>query len=203
MLEAAAVTKSFQGRHVLGPLDLQLGAGERLAVTGPNGAGKSTLLRCIAGTIAPCSGAIRVAGHRAGTVAAKRAIGVTFAQERAFYLRLSGKENLLTFAMVRLPPARARAAVELVLADLELHDIAARRIDRCSTGMVQQVAIARALLGGPSLLLLDEPTRSLDDAAVERLWAALDRRPHMTLVIATHRREDVDRCQHHLALAAG
>jgi ABC-2 type transport system ATP-binding protein len=203
MLEAAAVTKSFQGRHVLGPLDLQLGPGERLAVTGPNGAGKSTLLRCIAGTLAPCSGEITVAGHRAGTRAAKRSIGVTFAQERAFYLRLSGTENLLTFAMMRLPAARARAAVELVLSELELHDIAARRIDRCSSGMVQQIAIARALLGVPRLLLLDEPTRSLDDAAVARLWAAVDRRSYMTMIIATHRREDVERCQHHLALAAG
>jgi ABC-type multidrug transport system ATPase subunit len=203
MLEAAAVTKSFDGRHVLGPLDLRLDAGERLALTGPNGAGKSTLLRCIAGTLAPCSGAITVAGHPAGTQAAKREIGATFAQERAFYLRLSGKENLLTFAMLRLPTARARAAVELVLGELELHDIAARRIDRCSSGMVQQVAIARALLGGPSLMLLDEPTRSLDDAAVERLWTALDRRPDMTLIVATHRREDVERCERHIALGAG
>jgi ABC-type multidrug transport system ATPase subunit len=203
MLEAHALTKSFQGRHVLGPLDLQLGAGERLAVTGPNGAGKSTLLRCIAGTLAADSGAIRIAGHRAGTRAARHSIGVTFAQERAFYLRLSGTENLLTFAMMRLPPARARAAVEHVVGELELHEIAARRIDRCSSGMVQQIAIARALLGGPALLLLDEPTRSLDEAAVARLWAVLDRRPHTTLIIATHRREDVERCQHHLALAGG
>ncbi len=203
MLEATAVTKSFQGRHVLGPLDLRLGAGERLALTGPNGAGKSTLLRCIAGTLAPSSGEITVAGHRAGTRAARRSIGVTFAQERAFYLRLSGTENLLTFAMMRLPPARARAAVEHVLTELELHDIAARRVDACSSGMVQQIAIARALLGMPSLLLLDEPTRSLDDAAVARLWAAIERRSHMTLIVATHRREDVERCQHHLALAAG
>jgi ABC-type multidrug transport system ATPase subunit len=203
MLEAAAITKSFQGKHVLGPIDLRLDAGERLAVTGPNGAGKSTLLRCIAGTLAPCSGAITVAGHRAGTQAAKRSIGVAFAQERAFYFRLSGTENLLTFAMVRLPSARARAAVKLVVSELELEDIAARRLDRCSSGMVQQLAIARALLGAPSLLLLDEPTRSLDDRAVERLWAAMDRRPNMALIIATHRREDVEQCQHHLALAAG
>jgi ABC-2 type transport system ATP-binding protein len=203
MLEAAAVTRSFQGRHVLGPLDLRLDAGERLAVTGPNGAGKSTLMRCIAGTLAPSSGAITVAGHRAGTPSAKRSIGVTFAQERAFYLRLSGRENLLTFAMMRLAPGRARAAVERVVGELELQDIVARRIDRCSSGMVQQIAIARALLGGPALLLLDEPTRSLDDAAVARLWAAVDRRPYMALIIATHRREDVERCQRHLALAAG
>jgi ABC-type multidrug transport system ATPase subunit len=203
MLEATAITKSFKGRHVLGPLDLKLGAGERMALTGPNGAGKSTLLRCVAGTLSPCSGAITVAGHRAGTQEAKRRIGVAFAQERSFYLRLSGTENLLTFAMLRLPSARARAAVKHVVGELELEDVAARRTDLCSSGMVQQLAIARALLGEPSLLLLDEPTRSLDDAAVARLWAAVDRRPHMALIIATHRREDVERCQHQLALGAG
>jgi ABC-type multidrug transport system ATPase subunit len=203
MLEAAAITKTFGDKHVLGPLDLRLDAAERVAVTGPNGAGKSTLVRCIAGTLAPSSGAITVAGHRAGTQEAKRRIGVAFAQERAFYLRLSGTENLLTFAMLRLPPAKARAAVDNVVSELELEDIAAQRIDRCSSGMVQQLAIARALLGDPSLLLLDEPTRSLDDEAVARLWAAVDRRPRMALIIATHRKEDVERCQHHLALAAG
>ncbi|MGZ4187399.1 MAG: ATP-binding cassette domain-containing protein [Solirubrobacteraceae bacterium] len=203
MLEAAAITRTFGGKHVLGPLDLRLDVSERLAVTGPNGAGKSTLIRCIAGTLAPCSGEITVAGHPAGTHEAKRRIGVAFAQERAFYLRLNGAENLLTFALLRLPPARARAAVKHVVSELELEDIAAQRIDRCSSGMVQQLAIARALLGEPSLLLLDEPTRSLDDDAVARLWAAVDRRPHMALIIATHRREDVERCQHHVALAAG
>lgn len=202
MLEAHAVTKAFQGRHVLGPLDLRLAAGERLALTGPNGAGKSTLLRCIAGTVAPCGGTVTVAGHRAGSRGARRSIGVTFAQERSFYLRLSGMENLLTFAMMRLPSARARAAVERVVSELELHEIAARRIDQCSSGMVQQVAIARSLLGEPSLLLLDEPTRSLDEAATARLWGAVDRRPQTAVIIATHRREDVDRCQRQLALAS-
>jgi len=202
MLEAHAVTKSFQGRHVLGPLDLRLAAGDRLALTGPNGAGKSTLLRCIAGTVAPNGGTVTVAGHRAGSREARRTIGVTFAQERSFYLRLSGIENLLTFAMMRLPSARARAAVERVVTELELHEIGARRIDQCSSGMVQQVSIARALLGEPSLLLFDEPTRSLDEAAIARLWAAVDRRPHTAVIIATHRREDVDRCQRQLALAS-
>jgi ABC-type multidrug transport system ATPase subunit len=201
MLQALGLTRSFQGQRVLGPLDLHLARGERLALTGHNGAGKSTLLRCIAGTLAPTSGTIAVAGHRAGTVAAKRYIGVSFAQERSFYLRLTGVENLLTFASMREAPARARADLQHVLDELELHDVAARRIDRCSSGMVQQLAIARALLGHPALLLLDEPTRSLDSTAVERLWRALDRRPQTALIIATHRREDVERCERRLDLA--
>ncbi len=201
MLEARAVTRSFQGRPVLGPLDLDLAGGERLALTGPNGAGKSTLLRMVVGTLAPSSGTVRVAGHRAGSRAARQCLGVSFAQERSFYQRLTGLENLRVFASMRMRRRRADAAVARIVEELELPDIAARRLDRCSSGMVQQLAIARALLGAPSLLVLDEPTRSLDAAAVERLWAAIERRRALTLVIATHRKEDVERCERQLDLA--
>jgi ABC-2 type transport system ATP-binding protein len=202
VLEAHDLTRTFQGRDVLGPLDLRLDAGERLALTGANGAGKSTLLRCIAGTVAPSKGTITVAGHPAGSTAAKRCIGVSFAQERSFYYRLTGAENLTTFATMREGKAQAKTSVEEILSELELHDVAARRIDRCSSGMVQQLSIARALLGTPPVLLLDEPTRSLDTAAIDRLWSALDRRRRATVIIATHREEDVGRCERQLSLCA-
>lgn len=203
ILELTAVTRTFAGQRVLGPVDLELGPGERLALTGPNGSGKSTLLRCIGGTLTPSSGVITVEGAPAGTRAARERVSASFSQERSFYLRLTGRENLITFACLREPAARARAHVEELVAELGLGDIAATRMDRCSTGMVQQVAFARALLGTPGLLLLDEPTRSLDEAAAERLWAALARRPSLALIMATHRDEDIERCERHLALAAG
>jgi ABC-type multidrug transport system ATPase subunit len=207
ILELRNLTRSFRVRgasgatRVLGPVDLEVSIGDRVVLTGANGSGKSTLLRCVAGTIAPTSGTIVIDGHRAGTNAAKHRVGVSFSQERSFYLRLTGVQNLLTFARLRLPPSQARTAVAQVIGELELEDIASRRVDRCSTGMVQQLAIARALVGDPRLLLLDEPTRSLDEDAMARLWRAIDARPGTALVIATHRPEDIDRCDRRLALA--
>jgi ABC-type multidrug transport system ATPase subunit len=209
ILEVRGLTRSFPSRgvvggseRVVGPLDLEVEAGERVALTGSNGSGKSTLLRCVAGTLAPSAGTVHIGADPAGTAPAKRRMGVSLAQERSFYLRLTGVQNLITFARLRLPGRQARAAVYDVIDELELRDIAARRVDRCSTGMVQQLAIARALIGNPPLLLLDEPTRSLDEDAVARLWRAVDTRPDAALVIATHRPEDVERCGRRLALSA-
>jgi ABC-type multidrug transport system ATPase subunit len=203
VLEVAGLDRRFGEREVLRGLELRLWAGERLAVTGPNGSGKTTLLRCVSGTLTPSEGRVEVCGHAAGSLAARRRIGVSLSQERSFYLRLSGRNNLLFFARLRYRREReARLATEHLIDELELGTIAAERVDRCSTGMVQQLALARALLGSPALLVLDEPTRSLDPGAVERLWGAIDRRPEITLLIATHRSDDVDRCTERLDLGS-
>jgi ABC-type multidrug transport system ATPase subunit len=84
--------------------------------------------------------------------------------------------------------------VQEVEEELALETIASERINRASSGMIQQVALARALLGDPALVLLDEPTRSLDAEARERLWQALERRTRTCVVMATHLDEDVKRC---------
>ena len=133
---------------------------------------------------------------------ARRWTGVSLSQDRSFYLRLSGRNNLLFFAGVR--GIRREDAAPMVAAleqELELGAILAKRVDRCSTGMVQQLAFARALIGTPRLLLLDEPTRSLDADATERLWRAVEARPHLAVLIATHRNDDVARCHRRLYLS--
>ena len=132
---------------------------------------------------------------------ARRWTGVSLSQERSFYLRLSGRDNLLFFAGVRgIRRGDAVRMVEALEEELELGAILAKRVDRCSTGMVQQLAFARALIGVPRILLLDEPTRSLDAEATERLWRAVEARPHLALLIATHREDDVARCQRRIDL---
>jgi ABC-2 type transport system ATP-binding protein len=196
VLTIERLSRRFGSLEVVRSLNLTARRGERIALCGPNGSGKTTVLRCVAGTVIPTGGRVSVGGHPAGTIEARRLVGASFSQERSFYLRLSGRENLLFFAMLRTDGKREAARqVQAVEEELELAKIAQERVDRCSTGMIQQLALARALLGGPSLLLLDEPTRSLDDDALERLWNALDRRREgIALVIATHRTDDVERC---------
>jgi ABC-type multidrug transport system ATPase subunit len=202
VLRIEELGRRFGDHRVVHSLDLALELGERVALRGPNGSGKTTVLRCIAGTLTPTAGRISVGGHPAGTLEARRLVGASFSQERSFYLRLLGHDNLVFFARLRLPGMReAERRVRALEEELELDDIVRERVDRCSTGMIQQLAFARALLGEPSLIMLDEPTRSLDDDALERVWAALDRRKErVALVIATHRADDVERCERRIDL---
>jgi ABC-type multidrug transport system ATPase subunit len=195
VLAIEGLTRRFGGHEVVRSLDLRLEPGEKVALWGPNGSGKSTVLRCIAGTLLPSEGVVRVCGHEAGSLDARALVGASLSQERSFDMRLTGRANLLFFARLRFGSERIAALkVQEVEEELELEAIAAETVNRASSGMIQQVALARALLGDPALVLLDEPTRSLDADARERLWQALDRRRHTSVVLATHLDEDVKRC---------
>lgn len=184
------------GEHVvIESLTLDVVPGDRIALVGANGSGKTTFLRCVAGVLAPTRGSVSVSGHSAGSMRARAHTGVALAQERSWYQRLTGRANLVFFAQLRTGTKRAATRiVDEVIEELELGHIAVERVDRCSTGMVQQLSFARALLGRPSLVVLDEPTRSLDRDARKRVWAALDRRRDTAVVIATHLDEDLEHC---------
>jgi ABC-type multidrug transport system ATPase subunit len=202
ILDVEGLCRRYGAHEVVRSLDLSAERGHRIALCGPNGSGKTTVLRCIAGTVTPTAGRISVGGHPAGTIEASRLVGTSFSQERSFYLRLSGHDNLLFFARLRTDGKRDAARhVGALEEELQLEEIVRERVNRCSTGMIQQLAVARALLGEPSLLLLDEPTRSLDHDALGRLWRALDRRrDDVALLIATHRADDVERCDSRIVL---
>ncbi len=203
ILSVRGLTRSFGDQVVVSDLDLQVRAGERVALRGPNGSGKTTILRCITGALIPTAGDVDVTGNRAGTQAANRLLGASLSQERSFYLRLSGRANLLFFARLRhRTSADAVAQVRALVEELEIEQITTKRLDSCSTGMLQQVALARALLGAPQLFVLDEPTRSLDADAKKRLWAALERRPDTAVVIATHLPDDLEHCGRHVDVGA-
>jgi heme ABC exporter ATP-binding subunit CcmA len=192
VLEARGLRRWFGRVRVLHDIDLTLAPGEALAVAGPNGAGKSTLLRLLAGLLRPSAGEVRVLGRSLrGDAAARRAIGL-LSHQSLLYDDLTLAENL-TFA-ARLyglprPAAAARAALEAAgLADR--CDASPRRLSR---GLLQRAAIARALLHGPRVLLLDEPFTALDAGAAVRLREMLRDRltDGLGMVIVTHHLAEV------------
>ena len=154
LLEARGVARSFGSRVALEPTDVALAAGEVVALLGPNGAGKSTLLALLAGSLEPT----------AGTVDRPERVGWV-PQRAAHYGRLTALENLRLFAALeRVPPARA----DRLAADFDLPE--GTRASSLSVGNRQRLDVALALLAEPQVLLLDEPTSSLDPTQRERVW---------------------------------
>ncbi len=175
------MTRSFGRRVVLEPTDLDIGAGEVVALGGPNGAGKSTLLAILAGALRPSGGT--VGGARVGWMP----------QRPALYGRLTPRENLELFARLA-GLADPGAAVTRALADVGL-DVEERRAATLSVGNQQRLNLAIGLLGDPSVLLLDEPTASLDAQRRGGLWelVARVRGGGGGVVFATHNLDEARR----------
>ncbi len=154
LLLARGVGRRFGTRVALEPTDVSLAAGEVVALVGPNGAGKSTLLAILAGSLEPTEGTVE-RPERVGWVP----------QRAAHYGRLTALENLRLFAALeRVPKERA----DELAAAFELP--ADTRASSLSVGNRQRLDVALALLAAPKVLLLDEPTSSLDPAQRERVW---------------------------------
>jgi ABC-2 type transport system ATP-binding protein len=165
LIACAGLVKSFGGRRVLGPIDLALGSGDRVALLGPNGAGKTTLLSLLAGSAEASAGEVRRPELRE--------IGVV-PQRPALYRRLSARENLELFAHLAGVPEPEEELAELSAA-VALGDALERPVERLSLGQAQRVNVAIGLLGKPRVVLLDEPTAALDPGHRLALWAMLER----------------------------
>ena len=172
-------------------LSFTAGAGEVLALLGPNGSGKTTALKLISTMLLPDSGTVRVAGfdtqRDGGRV--RQQVGIAIATERSFFPRLSARENLEFFAALDdVPRAECKVRIEEVLRDTGLTEHADLLVMKFSSGMYQRLGIARALVKRPAVLLLDEPTRSLDAATTAHFWTTIrdlaDRQT--TILLATH-----------------
>ena len=174
-------------QRALAGVDLTLRAGEATALLGPNGAGKSTLVGILATLTTPSTGEVRYGGARAGDDDdLRRAIGV-IAHESLCYGDLTGRENLEFFARL-YDVADARKAAASLLSRVGLDDAAGRPARTYSRGMMQRLAVARALVHQPQLLLADEPFTGLDRSGVELLATLLeDERARVCiLVVVTH-----------------
>jgi ABC-2 type transport system ATP-binding protein len=173
-------------------------SGEVVAVVGHNGAGKSTLLRILVALIVPTSGSARICGfdvERQGAEV-RRQIGYHTGDE-GFYGRLSGRENLQFFAVMNnLGGSEARERISSVTEWMGLSADLDRQVRTYSTGMTHRLGLARALLHGPSVLLLDEPTRSLDPFAAADFRHLLKddivRQRGTSLLFASHSLSEVD-----------
>lgn len=164
---------------------------EVLAVLGPNGSGKTTTLKLISTMLLPDGGSVRVGGfdtlRDAGKV--RRQVGIAVATERSFFPRLSARENLEFFgALDEVPRGERTQRIDDVLRDTGLDEQADTLVMKFSSGMYQRLGIARALVKRPSVLLLDEPTRSMDAATTAHFWVTIRTlaAQQTTVLLATH-----------------
>jgi ABC-2 type transport system ATP-binding protein len=179
---ARGLERRFGATRALAGVDLEVRAGSVHALLGPNGAGKTTLLRVLTGLATPTGGTIHVLGHDAGgrrPRALAGRIGLVPSGTRSMYLRISGAENLVFFARLHgLRRGAAEVRAREVLADVGLAGAADRRAGTYSQGMLRRLAVARALLTRPEVLVVDEATHDLDpeggDAIRALVGAAAD-----------------------------
>ena len=178
MISARQVEKRFGDKRVLRGLDFELPRGGFLLVTGANGSGKTTLLRLCAGLALPTAGELDVDAPR-------EQVGF-LGHEPLVYRELTALENLDLYGrLYRIPERRER--IGMLLERFGLWEARADRVASYSRGMTQRLALCRALLHEPTLLVLDEPFTALDAEAAALVDRELaERRDHATFVVATH-----------------
>jgi len=181
--------------RALDKISLQVPGGSVLALLGPNGSGKTTLLRLISTVLLPDAGRVLIGDEdtRTAGTAIRQRVAFAITAERSFFPRLSARENLDFFAALDNVPRRRRAErIPALLEETGLSDHADTLVIKFSSGMYQRLGIARALVKQPSVILLDEPTRSLDPASAEDFWKLVQksRDRGATIVVATHNFEE-------------
>jgi len=181
--------------HALKGVSLAVKTGEVLGLLGPNGSGKSTTLKLISTMLLPDRGEVLVQGldtcNHGQEV--RRSVGFAVASERSFFPRLTVRENLDFFAALEnVHRQDVSDRVESVLFCVSLMHAAGKQVMKLSSGMHQRLGIARAMIKNPAILLLDEPTRSLDAAAADELWTLIQNLSvtGTTVVLATHNFEE-------------
>jgi heme exporter protein A len=183
-IELDGLERRYGERVALAGVSARLEAGQTLAVLGGNGAGKTTLLRVLAGLLRPHAGRARVLDAELPGERWKLPGKVGYlAHEPLLYRDLSGRENLGYHARLH---GVGEARVESVLAEVGMERRADDPVRELSRGMVQRMAVARAVLHDPPLLLLDEPRANLDPAAAELLEPLIGRASGRTRVLVSH-----------------
>lgn len=204
MIKTVNLSKRFGTKVAVDDLNLEVGEGEVLGILGPNGAGKTTTIRMLAALIAPSKGEAYVAGYRTG-VDDRRIRSVTgiLTETPGFYDRLSAWRNLEFYAqMYEMPAPARRERIGRLLEMMGLKESASSPVGTFSKGMKQKLAIARALLHEPRVVLLDEPTSGLDPESARTVREMIRdmRAAGKTMLVCTHNLEEAERLSDRLAI---
>jgi ABC-2 type transport system ATP-binding protein len=175
----------------LNQVSLTVPRGQVFVLLGPNGSGKTTTLKLISTVLLPDSGRVLVddSDTRSDSPRVRARVSFAVANERSFFPRLSARENLDFFATLdNVPRSRRAGRIDELLAAVGLSDAQDTLVMKFSSGMYQRLGLARALMKDPPILLLDEPTRSLDPAAAAHLWTLISAlsTSGRTVLIASH-----------------
>ena len=191
--------------RALEAVSLQVAAGSVLVLLGPNGSGKTTTLKLISTMLLPDQGRVLVQDFdtQRDPQAVRERVGFAVATERSFFPRLSARENLDFFAALNDVPRKFRAErIDELLARTGLLEAGDTLVQKFSSGMYQRLGIARALIHHPSIVLLDEPTRSLDPGSAAQFWNMVRELPSQgaTVVLATHNFNEAVEVGNHVAI---
>jgi ABC-2 type transport system ATP-binding protein len=176
-------------------VSFEIETGEIFGLIGRNGAGKTTLTKIIATLVQPSGGKVSVKGFDSvgDEVKVRALIGLATAEERSFYWRLSSEQNMMFFArLYGMSEAKARRKIGELFETLNLNELAKRRFSTLSTGNKQRLAVARALLPAPPILLLDEPTRSLDPLAAAEMRHLIASLKNVSVLLTSHNLSEVE-----------
>lgn len=206
MIHARGLTKRFGDFTAVEQVDLDVRAGEVLALLGPNGAGKTTTVRMLCSTLAPTSGSAKVAGFDVARQPrqVRARVGV-LTENHGLYNRMPALEYLDFYGQIYdLPKGRRRQIAQRLLEEFGLAADAHRRVGEYSKGMRQKLALARALLHNPPVLLLDEPTSAMDPESARLVRNAIHdlRSAERAVVLCTHNLAEAEELADQIAIVS-
>ena len=202
-IEVAALAKSYGAVTAVAGLDFTVARGRTVALLGPNGAGKTTTIAMLLGLLEPTAGTVRILGEPMPRQRARVLPRMNFTSPYVdLPQRLTVRQNLTVYAEL-YAVARPKERIEALARDLDLTELMARPFGRLSAGQKTRVLLAKALINEPELLLLDEPTASLDPDTADQLRGHLERyqaRTSATVLLASHNMGEVERLAHHVLM---